>query len=157
MAVNNPANPYGELPYRSEKIAGLTTELHLANRKITHLVDFEAFVTLDCLWLNHNFLTSLRGLEANFRLKHIYVHCNKLRRISGNLEHFTFLSTLTLNGNLLDDIDEVINELKKMKYLSVLNLYDNPIAQEDNYRLRILAEVPWLEVILTHFNLYHSI
>ena len=145
--MNNPSDPYSQLPFRSDKVAGLTTELHLGNRNITHLVNFEAFLTLDCLWLNNNLLTSLKGLEANFRIKHIYAHSNKIRSLSGNLGQFTFLETLTLNENVLDDIDDVVSELKKLKYLSTINLYDNPIAQEDNYRLRIISEVPWIKML----------
>jgi len=60
---------------------------------------------------------------------------------------FKFLNTLTLNGNLLGDIEDVIDELKKLKYLKTLSLFSNPIAQEDNYRLRIIAEIPWVETL----------
>ena len=74
----------------SDKLAGLKNELHLAGRNITRLVDFEAFTSLDCLWLNDNQLTSLRGLENNFRIKCLYVHNNKLKRIKGSLEVILF-------------------------------------------------------------------
>ena len=60
---------------------------------------------------------------------------------------FKFLITLTLDGNLLSDMGDVIEELKSLKYLKNLNLFGNSIAQEDNYRLRVLAEIPWIKVL----------
>ena len=48
-------------------------------------------------------------------------------------------SIFTLNDNQLEDIDKVIRELKNMRNLTFLNLFNNPIVEEDNYRQRILA------------------
>lgn len=142
-----PSDPYAELTFRSEKYAGAATEIHLGGRGITRLANFETFLSLDTLWINNNKLTSLRGLENNFRLQHLFAHQNNIRRIQGTLQPFKFLSELSLDGNLLDSTEDVLDELSNLKYLRNLNLFGNSIAQEDGYRLRLLAELPWIDVL----------
>ena len=137
------SDPYSLLEYRTAKHASLATELHLGGKRIKRLANFETFITLDTLWVNNNQLTSLTGLEENFRLRHLYAHCNKINTVEGTLRSFRFLITLSLSENNLIDSHEVITELKSLKYLHTLNLYGNAVAQEDNYRLKILSEMPW--------------
>jgi hypothetical protein len=144
------SDPYDELPQRSEKYAGLTTDLHMGRKGISELWDFENFVNLHTLWLNDNHLYSLEGLERNVRLLHLHCHGNKIGRISETLRHLKFLSHLTLNQNLLTDIEEVIVELRHLRNITYLDLFENPITQEDNYRLRLVAELPWVQVLDKH-------
>jgi hypothetical protein len=87
-----PSDPYAELTFRSEKYAGAATEIHLGGKGITRLANFETFLSLDTLWINNNKLTSLRGLENNFRLQHIFAHNNIIRRIQGTLEVFSYIN-----------------------------------------------------------------
>lgn len=141
------SDPYSLLEYRTAKHASLATELHLGRKKITKLANFETFISLDTLWVNDNGLVSLMGLEQNIRLRHLYAHCNKITSVEDTLRHFKFLITLTLNENNLLDSHEVISELKHLRYLQVLNLYGNAVAQEDNYRLKIISEIPWIKVL----------
>ena len=141
------SDPYSLLEFRTAKHASLATELHLGGKKIKRLANFETFISLDTLWVNNNQLTSLTGLEENIRLRHLYAHCNKIESVEETLRDFKFLITLTLSENKLVDSHEVITELKKLKYLQTLNLYGNAIAQEDNYRLKIISEIPWIKVL----------
>ena len=141
------SDPYSLLEFRTAKHAALATELHLGGKKIKRLANFETFISLDTLWINNNKLTSLIGLEENIRLRHLYAHCNNLTSVANTLRNFKFLITLTLNENDLVDSHEVISELKTLKYLQTLNLYGNAVAQEDNYRLKVLSEVPWIKVL----------
>ena len=137
------ANPYDELPLKSDKYASTCTDIHLGGRNITKLTGFDKFISLDTLWLNDNKLKSFEGLEDNFRLKGLHLFGNRLKGLKRHcLQPFKFLATLTLNDNQLDDIDNVLRELKCLKNLKTLNLYSNPIAEEDNYRLRVLVAMP---------------
>ena len=77
------SDPYGQLPFRSDKYSSTCEEIYLGEKGITHLRDFESFVSLSVLWLNNNNLESLEGLESNFRLKEIYAHGNKIRILHG--------------------------------------------------------------------------
>jgi Leucine-rich repeat len=136
---------------RTDKYAALCTDLHLENRNIINLRGFENFISLDTLWLNSNRLQSFEGLEDNFRLKGLHLYGNRIRRLQRHwFAPFKYLSILTLNDNQLEDIDKVIRELKNMRNLTFLNLYSNPIAEEDNYRLRILAACPTVTIFDRH-------
>ena len=137
------ANPYDELPLKTDKYAASCTDIHLGKRNITKLQGFEKFLSLDTLWLNDNKLKSFEGLEDNFRLKGLHLFGNRLKQLRRYcFQPFKFLGTLTLNDNQLDDIDSTLRELKCLKNLKTLNLYNNPIAEEDNYRLRVLSVMP---------------
>ena len=145
------AEPYNELAIKSDKYAGLCTELHLGYKNISKLKDFEKFISLDTLWLNDNRLSSIEGLEENFRIKNLFLHGNKMKSLAeGSFEVFSFLNQLTLYNNELEGLDNVLQELKGLRYLTVLDLYDNPIAQEDNYRLRVLGELTTLDTFDKH-------
>ena len=48
------SDPYACLPIANDKNAGEISEIHLAGRGIDRLARLEAFVSLDCLWLNKN-------------------------------------------------------------------------------------------------------
>jgi hypothetical protein len=141
------SNPYEELPIRNDKYAALCTELHLGHRHLTHLGSlYSKFINLSILWLNNNNLTDIRGLDDNIRLKYLYLHENRIQSLSGSsLSQLSYLETLTLNGNQLLSLEEVLQELKYLRSLKTLDLFDNPISQEDNYRLLVLSEMPWLQ------------
>jgi hypothetical protein len=140
------SNPYDELPIRNDKYAALCTELHLGHRHITKLGSlYSKFINLSILWLNNNNLSEIRGLEENVRLKYLYLHDNRLQSVTNSsLSELKYLETLTLNNNQLMSLDEVLIELKYLKSLKSLDLFDNPISQEDNYRLLVISEMPWL-------------
>ena len=145
------SDPYKCLPIANDKNAGNVQELYLGGQGIQKLARFEKFVSLDTLWLINNELESLEGLEENFRLKHLYVSDNKLKRLHQSaLSHCTFLSQLTLNNNLLDDLENIFAELRPCHHLLALDLFGNPVAQEDNYRLRVIGELPSLQVLDRH-------
>lgn len=145
------SQPYEELAIKNDKYAGLCQELHLGNHGIDYIRDFEKFISLNTLWLNDNKIKNITGLEQNVRIQKFYIHGNRLKRLNlGCFVPFKFLRLLTLNGNLLDDCENVITELKGLRHLTHLDLFDNPIAQEDNYRLRILGELLYLEVLDRH-------
>lgn len=141
------SDPYAELPQKTEKYANMATELHMGRKGISELWGLESFTNLHTLWLNDNELNSLEGLDRNIRLLHLHCHGNNITSILETLQHLKFLTNLTLNENQLTDIEEVISELRHLKNVQVLDLSDNPITQEDNYRLRMIAELPWLHIL----------
>lgn len=144
------SDPYAELPQKTEKYAGMATELHMGRKGISELWDFECFTNLHTLWLNNNHLHSLEGLDRNVRLLNLHCHGNKITHISDSLRHLKFLVNLTLNQNQLTDIDEVLSELRHLRNIQYLDLFDNPITQEDNYRLRVIGELPWVQTLDKH-------
>jgi hypothetical protein len=69
---------------------------------------------------------------------------------ANSFAQFTFLQVLTLSDNHLDDLENVYDELRPLHHLTVLELFDNPVAQEDNYRLRTIGELPSVKVLDRH-------
>lgn len=141
------ADPYKELPIKTAKAAGNCEEIHLGGRSIHELGDaFKYFVSLECLWLNDNNLTDISGLDGNFRIKILYLNGNKMAELQPEqFEHFIALHTLSLGSNQLNDLTGTCYVLKHLRNLRNLDLNDNPISKEDNYRLRVIGELPTLE------------
>jgi len=144
MEKDVPSDPYSCLSFRSDAQAAVKVELHLGNRGYTRLANFHAFISLEQLWINDNKLTSLVGLEENFRMKILYAFGNRVQRLHGSLRTFKFIETVSLANNKLDDLDDTLEELSANRYLKTLDLFGNPIAQEDNYRLLVIMRIPWL-------------
>jgi len=122
------------------------TEVHLADRAIEEIAGFGRFLNLESLWLNRNRLTSLRGLEPNFRLKHLYVFRNNLTSIR-EVTAFAFLESFHAFSNQIKDLEDVLRSLKQLRHLKTLDLFDNPVAQEENYRQRVIRALPWIQVL----------
>lgn len=126
------------------------TELCLAERGIDRLHGFELLVNLEVLWLNGNRLRAVDHLDANVRLKELYVHDNQLCTLKGSLHHLKFLEHLDLGNNSLGDLAKVLRQLERLRFLRHLNLQGNPCCEEPDYRLHVVYHVPWLEVLDWH-------
>ena len=64
-----PGDPYDVIPVKDRKYAKETVEVYMGRRRIQQLVNFEYFPNLEVVWLNDNNLTSVEGLDKNFRVK----------------------------------------------------------------------------------------
>ncbi|XP_064599950.1 leucine-rich repeat-containing protein 72-like [Liolophura sinensis] len=122
-------------------------EIYLANRDIKDIQDLARFRNLKYLWLNGNKLRRISCLSQNFRLAELYLQNNQLVEITGALQHLTSLQVLMLHNNQLTDLQGVIREFSKMGNLKTLNLFDNPIAQEPDYRIFVIKNLPKLELL----------
>ena len=65
-------NPWSILPIKNNKYARDLTEVHLSDREISRLEQFECFPNLEEIWLNNNNLTHLDDIHTNFRCKKVY-------------------------------------------------------------------------------------
>lgn len=145
-------DPWTVLPIKTRKYAKECTEIVLSNRKINKLVNFEHFQNLEALWLTNNKLEKLIGLDSNFRLKIICIGNNRLTSLEGSLHQMKFLQTLFLNNNKLRNLDQNLLILKDLSFLKNLNLFGNPLAEEPEYRFRVIYALPSLEIFDRHSN-----
>ena len=136
------SNPRGELAVRNAKYVKNCTELYMADREIEIVANFDKFVNLEVLWLNNNHLQRIDGLDANFRIKKLYVHNNRIRSLVGSLSKFTFLVELHAHNNEIANLQACLAALSHMHHIKTLNLFNNPVAEEDNYRLQVIAALP---------------
>jgi len=74
------ADPVTVLVNRAAHVVAATREVYLGGGGYDGLdeASFARFVSLDTLWLNNNRLTAITGLDANFRLRRIYAHHNRI-------------------------------------------------------------------------------
>ncbi|XP_059150698.1 leucine-rich repeat-containing protein 72-like isoform X2 [Physella acuta] len=122
-------------------------ELYLSNRNLNEMIDLKRFRYLTKLWLNGNKLREVNFLSINYHLCELYLHDNQLSSVSGCLQHLTCLVVLTLHNNQLTKLETVTKEFEKMKALSVLNLFNNPVAQEADYRMFVIRSCPSLTLL----------
>lgn len=154
------SDPWSILSVKNAKYASSCTEVHLSNRNIEVLANFEAFKSLEILYLNHNKASSkqlrkIEGLNSNFRIKHLYIEHNSLVSLAGSITKFPFLTTLLAGDNNLRNLDAVVEVLKKCTTLEHLSktyadLSGNPCAEEPYYRHKVIQAVPTLQVFDRH-------
>lgn len=142
----------------------LLTELFCGGLGVDKL-DREAlgrFKTLEVMWLNDNKLSKLKGLEDNFRLKHLYLHNNRIASLVNSsccLKELRHLETLQLQGNMLQDLQATLKVLQKLTSLRQLNMQGNPLTNEQSYRAWVVYSLPWLDILdnfrVTQFEKVH--
>ena len=144
-------DPWTILPVKTRKYAKECIEIVLSKRHITKLVNFHSFENLEALWLTNNNLTSITGLEKNFRIKILCLGYNRITSLEGSsLSVMKFLETLYLNNNKLKNLDKVLTYLKQFSFLKNLNLFGNPVAEEPEYRPRVIDSLKSLELFDRH-------
>jgi len=62
-------NPWSILPIKNNKYARDLTEVHLSDRELNKLEQFDCFPNLEVIWLNNNKLVNLDDIHTNFRCK----------------------------------------------------------------------------------------
>ena len=144
-------DPWSVLPVKTRKYAKECIEIVLSKRKITELINFEMFENLEALWLTENRLTEIKGLDANFRIKILCCGKNRITTLEGSsISKMKFLETLYLNNNKLKNLDLVLSNLKNFSFLKNLNLFGNPVAEEPEYRPRVIYVIKSLEIFDRH-------
>lgn len=153
MASSNAAlvlDPYTCITKRNRKYASECREVYLANQGCEEVSeDFAHFGNLEVVWLSGNRLARIENLESNFRIKEVYIQDNRLVSLAG-LRSFKFLKVLLASGNQLRNLEKQLNLLSHFAFLNKLDLFDNPVAEEPDYRLRLIYRLPQVEILDRH-------
>lgn len=144
---------YDVIPIKDRKCARETVEVYMGRRGIQKLARFEDFLNLEVVWLNDNNLKAVTGLDKNFRIKELYLHNNRLKTLDGSIKCLLHLRTITLYNNELSDLDHTLTYFKNMKYLTHIEMYDNPLAEEQHYRKRVIFNLKFLTLLDRHSRL----
>ena len=132
---------------RNQKYINGCVELHLASRGIHKLGGFELLTSLEVLYVNDNHLTALTKLDNNTRVKHLFAQRNQIGTLVGSsVLHMRYLLELDLSDNRLVGLDSTLALLSKLQFLRMLELRGNPLAEEHDYRLRVIFALPSLHI-----------
>jgi hypothetical protein len=88
-------------------------------------------------------------MSTNFRIKQVYASDNMITQIEG-IKKFKFLDTLMLSNNKIRDLDNFLKFLTKFAFLDTVDLLGNPLAEEPDYRLKIIYEMPQIKILDRH-------
>lgn len=72
-----------------------------------------------------------------------------IENING-LRKYKFLEVLLIGDNRLRDLDKFLLQLTKFQYLKQLDLFGNPLAEEPDYRLKIIYLMPQILTLDRH-------
>lgn len=105
------------------------------------------------LRLNNNALEDLSSLPATVQSLFFHPECikwldlsfNLLKTIDDCILDFEQLQILYLQGNMIDNLEEV-HKLSALEKLRKLALHGNPIENTKGYRPYVLARIPQLQV-----------
>ena len=86
---------------------------------------------------------------SNFRCKQVFCQNNELSNITG-LAKYKFLNVLLIGDNKLRDLDDFLKFLSNFAYLQQLDLFGNPLAEEPDYRLKIIKNMPQIKTLDRH-------
>lgn len=67
-----------------------------------------------------------------------------------SISKFTFLSDLRVYDNKLADLQSALSVLSRFHHLHDLDLFGNPLQEEENYRLQVIRAIPSLLVLDRH-------
>ena len=141
---------YDVIPIKDRKCARETAEIYMGRRGIQKLIKFQDFPNLEVLWLNDNNLKSVEGLDSNVRIKELYLHNNRIKTLEGSIKCLLHLRTITLYNNELSDLDHTLTYFKNLQYLTHIELFDNPLAEEQHYRKRVIFNLKFLTLLDRH-------
>ncbi|EPY26102.1 leucine rich repeat protein [Strigomonas culicis] len=115
----------------------LTQNLCLQKSKVDHM---QRVTKLNVCAAQLNDIGTLRHAT---NLEVLSLSLNEIFEI-GAISNCHYLRELYLRRNQIRDINQVLH-LTRLPYLEVLNLSDNPICRDPNYRRFVIAAIPSLE------------
>lgn len=127
-----------------------TPEVLLSHQGLLEVCSFERLKCMEALWLNDNLLTKVEGLDTNMQLKALYLHNNRINTLKGSLKFLRHIEMLSLQNNRLTDLEATLKLMQHLTRLEELDMSSNPIANELNYRPRVIYRFPKLKVLDRH-------
>jgi Leucine-rich repeat (LRR) protein len=132
---------------RIENLVGFDhlEKLCLDNNLLEEIVNLHHLKSLRWLDLSFNKIRKIQGLENLKNLEDLSLYCNKISIVE-NLDHCPNLQCLSLGNNRIDSLEQVIR-LRQIRSLKMLTLSNNPIENNSEYRMTVLAYVDSLHYL----------
>lgn len=113
--------------------------LNLHGNELSDQINLDRLLRLTILDLSNNKIESIDKLYVG-NISILNLSNNKIKHLA-KLSRLLGLVSLNLNSNLIENIDEVCS-LNKLPMLQSVDLTDNPITSEPDYRSQILGRIP---------------
>jgi hypothetical protein len=132
---------------RIENLVGFENlvKLCLDNNKIEEIVNLEHLTKLRWLDLSFNKIRKIQGLSTLTNLEDLTLYSNKISIIE-ELELCPKLQCLSLGNNKIDSLEQIIR-LRQLSNLKMLTLAGNPVCEEAEYRMTVLAFVSHIKYL----------
>ena len=148
-------DPAVVLNYRPQEYRHIT-EIHLAGKGMQQIhPNTQSFNNLEILWVNDNKLERIDNIlpkheshdvtvppRGCLRLKRLYASNNCINTLNGDIQRLKYLEVLLLANNRLSNMEGVSAQLAHLRFLKQLDLYGNPLSEEQSYRLYFIHEHP---------------
>ena len=104
--------------------------LNLGGNNISEIEGLENLASLEFLFLGRNKISELKGFEKLVNLRELSLDYNPITKITG-LQNLINLRELHFEGCQIKEI----SGLENLNNLEIINLFDNPIKNEEGYLL----------------------
>ncbi|GBG31896.1 Dynein regulatory complex subunit 3 [Hondaea fermentalgiana] len=124
---------------RIDNLVGLQalTTLCLDNNVIEEIENLGHLVTLRWLDLSFNNISCIKGLETLTELQDLSLYANNIESLE-NLEKCTKLECLSVGSNKINKLENLLY-LRQFKKLRLVTLEGNPVCNDPEYRMFVLA------------------
>jgi len=121
------------------------TKLQLDNNIIEKIEGLDVLENLIWLDLSFNNIEVIEGLSKLTKLEDLTLYNNRISKIE-NLENLKELHVFSIGNNEIKDIKDILY-LRKFPQLKTLNINNNPVCSEDNFKQYVAAFLPNLEFL----------
>ncbi|XP_054463267.1 dynein regulatory complex subunit 3 [Anoplopoma fimbria] len=119
--------------------------LDLNNNLIEKIEGLDRLINLTWLNLSFNSIEKIQGLESLRKLEVLNLSNNRISVIE-KMDALEKLTHFFIANNLLGQLDNVLY-LRKFKNMFTINLYGNPVSEEEDYKFYIAAYFPNLRCL----------
>ncbi|KAM6379432.1 dynein regulatory complex subunit 3 [Pluvialis apricaria] len=116
------------------------TKLQLDNNIIEKIEALEGLVHLVWLDLSFNNIEVIEGLDTLVKLQDLSLYNNRISKIE-HMDTLQELQIFSIGKNNLTTLEDVIY-LRRFKNLRTLNLMGNPLCDDEQYTLFVVAHLP---------------
>ncbi|XP_009284731.1 dynein regulatory complex subunit 3 [Aptenodytes patagonicus] len=116
------------------------TKLQLDNNIIEKIEALESLVHLEWLDLSFNNIEVIEGLDTLVKLQDLSLYNNRISKIE-HMDTLQELQIFSIGKNNLTTLEDVIY-LRRFKNLRTLNLAGNPLCDDEQYTLFVVAHFP---------------
>lgn len=121
------------------------TKLQLDNNIIEKIEGLDVLVNLIWLDLSFNNIEVIEGLSKLAKLEDLTLYNNRISKIE-NLDKCKELHVFSIGNNDIKDIKDILY-LRKFLKLKTLNINNNPVCHEDNFKQYVAAFLPNIDFL----------